>query len=202
MFGFNNTSDLLKQTYMKFTAVFVSLCFCVIISGAQTSTGLLKKMYDRHHDKWHSTLKFDQATERYSNDSLISTATWYETIVYPDLLRIDIGKSHSDNGILFRHDSTYIFRNNKIVKSVASENELIFFLGGLYFMPFDSVTTHFKELNYDLSKYHPSTWKGKPVYVMGATADGERLNQLWIDAEKLVPIRFIKYDNNTKEGLV
>jgi len=156
-------------------------------------------MYNRYHPHWRKSLTFNQTTERYRNDSLISTGTWYETMVYPDLLRIDIGTEKSANGILFRRDSTYRFTNNKITRAVKGENELIFFLGGMYAMSFDKVLTHFADLHYDLSKYHTSTWKGKPVFVLGADNDGDKVNQLWIDQEKLVAVRFIKYDGGTKE---
>jgi hypothetical protein len=164
-----------------------------------SSHDVLSKMYGRYHNTWHKSLKFNQTTQQFRNDSLIKSATWYEQIVYPDLLRIDFGSSKSNSGIIFRHDSTYVFRNNKVVRSARDENELIFFLGGMYFMPFDKVLHHFTALHYDLSKFHVDVWKGKPVYVIGADKEGEKLNQLWIDQEKLVAVRFIKYDNNTKE---
>jgi len=163
------------------------------------STTLLQKMYARYHGHWHQSLSFNQTTERYRNDSLIKSDTWYERIAYPDLLRIDIGKPNSTNGIIFRHDSTYSFRDNKITRAVKNENELIFFLGGLYFSSFDEVLAHFKALNYDLSKFHADTWKGKPVYVIGADKEREKVNQLWIEQERLIPVRFIKYDKDSKE---
>jgi hypothetical protein len=164
-----------------------------------TSQEVLQNMYQRYHAHWRKSLSFNQTTERYRNDSLIKKNTWYETIVYPDLLRIDFDSAKSSSGIIFRHDSTYAFRANKVTRAVRAENELIFFLGGLYAMPFDKVLAHFAGLHYDLSKFHRSLWKGKPVYVLGAGADGDKVNQLWIDQEKLAPVRFIKYDNNTKE---
>ena len=163
------------------------------------STMLLQKMYARYHGKWHSSLSFNQITERYKGDSLVKSDTWYERIAYPDMLRIDIGGTKSGNGIIFRKDSTYLFHNNKITRSLKNENELIFFLGGLYFVPFDDVLAHFKALHYDLSKFHSSVWKGKPAYVIGADKDDEKINQLWIDQDKMIPVRFIKYDDNSKE---
>ncbi len=164
-----------------------------------TSQEVLQSMYQRYHADWRKSLSFKQTTERYRNDSLIKKSTWYEYIVYPDLLRINFDSAKSNEGVIFRHDSTYRFRNNKVIRATRDENELIFFPGGLYAMPFDKVLTHFADLHYDLSKFHSSVWKGKPVYVLGAAVDGDKVNQLWIDQEKLVPVRFIKYDNNTKE---
>ena len=164
-----------------------------------TSQEVLQSMYERYHTDWRKSLSFNQTTERYRNDSLIKKSTWYEYIVYPDLLRINFDSARSSDGVIFRHDSTYRFGNNKVIRATRDENELIFFLGGLYSMPFDKVIAHFADLHYDLSKFHTSVWKGKPVYVLGAAGDGDKVNQLWIDQEKLVPVRFIKYDNNTKE---
>ncbi len=173
--------------------------FSVNAQSNTTSREVLQTMYKRYHGVWHKSLKFNQTTERYRNDSLIKTSTWYENIVYPDLLRIDFDSAKSSNGVIFRHDSTYVFRNNKVARSTKDENELIFFLGGMYALPFDKVLSHFSDLHYDLSKFHASTWKGKPVYVIGDDKDGDKVNQLWIDQDKMVAVRFIKYDNNTKE---
>lgn len=180
-------------------AIILFLLFPFSVHKNVTSQDVLLKMYNRYHNKWHKSLKFNQTTEQFRNDSLIRTATWYEQIVYPDLLRIDFNSAKSSNGVIFRHDSTYVFRNDKVVRSSRDENELIFFLGGMYFIPFDKVLNHFSELHYDLSKYHADTWKGRPVYVIGADNNGDKVNQLWVDQEKLVAVRFIKYDNNTKE---
>lgn len=182
--------------------ILFALLFPVLLFGGSqpnNSDAVLQKMYNRYRNHWHKALTFNQTTEQYRNDTLARTLTWYETIVYPDMLRIDFNKPHSDGGVIFRHDSTYVFAKNKIVRATKDENELIFFLGGMYAMPFGSVEAHFAALHYDLSKFHTSTWKGKPVYVLGADEDGEKVNQLWIDRDKLVAVRFIKYDNKTKE---
>ena len=163
------------------------------------STSLLKKMYAKYHGKWDSSLSFNQTTEMYRNDSLFKTQLWYEHILFPDKLRIDFDSLRSGRGALFRGDSTYVINKNKVVRSVKNENELIFFLGGMYFVTFDQVLAHFKELHYDLGKFHSDIWKGNPVYVIGADKSGEKVNQLWIDQEKLVAVRFIKYDGDSKE---
>src|ERR1700759_4837971 len=126
---------------MKAFIPFLFACFIPVAHKNANSTEVLQSMYARYHGHWHKTLSFNQTTQQYRNDSLKRTATWYEHIVYPDLLRIDFDSLKSGRGVIFRHDSTYAFRNNKIVRSTKDENELIFFLGGLYSMPFDKVLT-------------------------------------------------------------
>nr|WP_294941868.1 hypothetical protein [uncultured Mucilaginibacter sp.] len=163
-----------------------------------SSTAVLEKMYAKYHGKWHTSLAFTQTTQRYRNDTVARTDTWYEHIVYPDRLRIDFGEK-TGNGVIYRGDSSYVFRANKVVRADKAENELIFFLGGMYFKPMDEVLAHFAELKFDLAKFHEDTYNGKPVYVLGADKDGEQVNQLWIDKAKLVAVRYFKYDKNGKE---
>lgn len=184
---------------MKTIAASILLLLCLSARAPQTSVSLLQKMYARYYGKWAKTLSFDQTTERYRNDSLVNSSTWYEYMLYPDKLRIDIGSKNNGNFIIFRADSSYYFKGNKQVRATKDENELTFFLGGMYFVPFGDVKAHFEALHYDLSKFHVSTWKGKPAYVIGANSDNEKVNQLWIDKKDLYAVRFIKYDNNTKE---
>ncbi|TSD63426.1 hypothetical protein FFF34_017705 [Inquilinus sp. KBS0705] len=164
-----------------------------------TSTEVVKKMYNRYHGKWHTSLAFNQTTGRYRNDSLIRTETWHERIIYPDLLRIDFGDETLGNGAIYKGDSLFVFRNHKVLQATKGENELIFFLGGIYFKPYEQVISHFADLHIDLAKFHETTWKGKAVYVLGADADGDKLTQLWIDKDMLVPVRYFKYDKDLKE---
>jgi hypothetical protein len=164
-----------------------------------TSTDVVKKMYSRYHGKWHTSLTFTQTTGRYRNDSLLKTDTWHERIVYPDLLRIDFGNAAEGNGVIYSGDSSFVFRNNKVVRADKAENELIFFLGGMYFKSYEQVISHFAELHIDLAKFYETTWKGKPVYVLGAGTNSDKLTQLWIDKEKLVAVRYFKYEKDFKE---
>jgi outer membrane lipoprotein-sorting protein len=168
------------------------------LPGQPTSTGAIKKMYSRYHGKWHTSLTFTQTTGRYRNDTLLKTDIWHERIVYPDMLRIDFGDEKAGNGIIYRGDSSYLFRNNKVLRATIDENELIFFLGGMYFKTIDQVLAHFNALHFDLAKYHESTWKGKAVYVLGSVNDDEKVTQLWVDKEKLVAVRYFKYDAKGK----
>lgn len=179
---------------MKTTSFII---FLFLLSGNSVST--LHKMYDRYHSHWHKTFHFVQETEQYRNDSLIRKSTWHEVMAYPYNFRIDIGSPADGNGYVCNKDSFWRFKNCKIVGNGTDVNEFVFLLGGMYGYPFDSVTAHFTKLGYALEKFHSSTWKGKPAYVIGANKDNERSNQLWIDKEYLYAVRFIKYTDTVKE---
>jgi len=159
----------------------------------------LQKMHSRYAGKWYKTFTFTQTTEVYRNDSLRRSDTWYEAASFPDKFRIDFGNIDSGNAVLFKGDSAYNFRRGTLRSARKDANDLTFLLGGMYFYPYDQVVTKIKELGYDLSKSHEDLWKGKAVYVIGASADGEKVNQLWIEKDRLIVVRFLKYENNRKE---
>ena len=176
-----------------------SFILLLVVLSPAGSVDVLHNMYDRYHDHWHKTFRFIQETERYRNDSLIRRETWHEAISYPYCFRIDITDPANGNSYICSKDSSWRFKNGHLVGSSAQVNEFVFLLGGMYYYPFDSLLAHFAALGFSLSKYHSSIWKGKPVYVLGADADGERGNQLWIDKEKLVPVRYVRYEDTLKE---
>ena len=125
------------------------------------SKEVLKKMHDRYAGKWYKTFSFNQTTEVYRNDSLKRSETWYENIKFPNDFRIDFGNPDSGNAVIFKNDSSYLFRNAQKVSVRPDEDDLLFLLGGMYFYPFDEVTAKMKSFGYNLDKFHEDTWKGK-----------------------------------------
>ena len=185
---------------MKKIALAISFfIFAASLVKADDGRDVLKKMYKRYNGKWYKTFSFNQTTERYRNDSLASTSTWYENIKFPNDFRIDFGNPDSGNAVIFKNDSSYLFRNSKRANARPDENDLVFLLGGMYFYPFDSVLSKMKKLGYNLDKFHEDVWKGKPVYVIGAGKGEDSVSQLWIDKENLNLVRMIKFDRNEKE---
>jgi outer membrane lipoprotein-sorting protein len=183
------------------------LTFSVIILfsfiAPKTGEDVVKMMYSKYAGKWHRTLTFKQKTERYRNDSLISTQTWHEAMLAPDKLRIDIEPLEKGNSIIFRGDSTYNFRNGQLRSANKDENDLIFLLGGLYFYTWDNALTKLKSLGYDLTKTYETEWKGKPVYVIGTTDKADvNSNQLWVDKKDLYLVRMIEKARGTTEECI
>lgn len=183
---------------MKLSILLLPLLI-IFQTGELTSEQVLKQMYDRYTNKWYRTLTFTQTTESYKNDSLVKTAIWKEAIMFPDKFRIDFGDLKNGDAVIFRNDSAYNFKKGKLSNARIDKDDLTFLLGGLYFYPFNEVLIKMKSLHYDLDKFHADTWKGRAVYVIGANTNEEKFNQVWIDKEKLILVRFIKFDDNTKE---
>jgi len=189
---------------MKLRSGIALLTIIALLSFKKAGNGeaILRMMYNKYAGKWHSGLTFKQTTEVYRNDSLKRTQTWREAILYPDKLRIDIEPIAGSNTIFFRGDSTYRITNGQLKSAVKNENDLIFLLGGLYFMPFDKTIAKLKDLGYDVSKLHEDSWKGQPVYVIGATTNDEKVSQLWIDKKNLFLVRMLEYKKDSKEEAI
>lgn len=156
-------------------------------------------MYRRYAGKWMHSFTFDQTTRMYRNDSLVKTAIWHEAIVYPDKFRIDFGDTKNGDAAIFTKDSVYSFKNGKLAHATLNDDNLTFILGGMYFYTFDTVKAMLAKMHYDLNKFCESRLNDQPVYVIGANDTVEKTNQLWIDKENLLTIKFINYNHGEKE---
>lgn len=185
----------MKKLFIAIVILFIASSFI----NPPSSKEILKKMHDRYAGKWYKIFSFNQTTEIYRNDSLKRSETWYENIKFPGDFRIDFGNPDSGNAVIFKNDSSYLFRKSQKAVVRPDNDDLLFLLGGMYFYPFDEVAAKMKSFGYDLDKFHEDTWKGKPVYVIGAFNNQDSINQIWIEKENFSPVRLIKYVDNTKE---
>jgi len=183
----------------KLFASIVIIFIATSLINPPGSREVLKIMHDRYGGKWYKTFSFNQTTEIYRNDSLKRTETWYENIKFPNDFRIDFGNPGNGNAVIFKNDSSYLFKNSERTGVRLNDDDLLFLLGGMYFYPFDSVLIKMKSFGYDLNKFHENVWKGMPVYVVGANKNQDSVNQIWIEKENFSPVRLLKYENNTKE---
>ena len=187
---------------LNITLLATLLCISTSMVFSQGSPEAIKKMHDRYYGKWRPALTFTQTTGFYKNDSLQRTETWYEHIVYTKNFRIDFGHPDSDKAVIYKNDSSFLFRNAVLVRARAEENELLFLLGGMYFYPLDTVLTKLNLYGYDLKKFHETKWNDQPVFVIGAANEEESVNQLWFGKENFNLVRMIRYENNNKQEAI
>ncbi len=180
----------------------IMMSFSFSTNEKLTGEKILQKMYKRYAGKWFRNYTFSQITENYKNDSLIKTLPWHETIVYPDYFRMTFGEPKEGNAIIYIKDSSFLFRKGKLVQKSLRTEDITFLLGGMYFIAFDSVKPKMIREGFDVSKAHESTWQGKKMYVIGSITDEEKRNQLWIDKEKLIVVRFVKYLPSMKQEAI
>jgi hypothetical protein len=192
------TCYLSLMLYTVRSVLLILILCCWNIASGVTGEDIIRKMYKRYNGKWHPTLSFTQTTEFYSNDSLTGTQTWYEVIKYPVLFRMDFGDTTSGNFAIYRSDSVYRYKDKKQVRAAADVNDLIFLLGGMYFYPYDLAVKRFSEIDIDLSKSYTTQMNGRGVYVLGANSDTDTTAQVWIEKERLILLRHIRYQKGDK----
>lgn len=184
---------------------FVSILITVLnlLSPSKNGEEVLNEMHARFSGKWYKTFTFTQETQHYRNDSLVRTSTWHEFIVFPGKFRIDIGEAKDSNAVIYLNDSVFSFRKGKLVRRDYNADNLTFLLGGMYFLSLDSVKRKMTKDGYDLSKGYETKWKERRVYVIGAANAEDKSNQIWVDAEHLYIVKFVKFvDGEKEEGIL
>lgn len=167
------------------------VCFSTVIQ-AQAGEQYVKKMHARYADNWYKTLRFTQDTEIYRNDSIIRKNVWFEVARFPHELRIDIDSVSGGNKIIYKKDSTYRIRKHRIQSVAVDPNPFVFFLGGMYMLPFDSVVASLTRNGYNLALGAETMWQGRKTLIVGAGNDKDLTsNQFWVDAENMHIVRVL-----------
>jgi outer membrane lipoprotein-sorting protein len=149
---------------------------------------LVTRMRERYAGKWYRTLTFTQKTTLPDGKVEI----WYEALELPGKLRIDIAPLDSGKTLLFRNDSLYVFEQKKLKASQPLVHPLMVLGFDVYQSPVSETVRKLKDLKFDLSKVHETTWKGRPTYVVGAAPQDTTSPQFWIDAERLYFVRSLE----------
>jgi outer membrane lipoprotein-sorting protein len=160
--------------------------------------GLVKAMHAAASEAHYNDYTFIQTTIRYEEDgSVRDTMTWYEAVSYPDRFRIDFGDPSRKTAVIYRNDSSYFFREGELVRSRQEYNPFLLLEGGLKCYKLKQVLRRMKTYGYDLGQFREDEWQGKPVFVVGAkNAEDLRSKQVWVEQERLIPIRRIDPQEN------
>jgi len=149
---------------------------------------LVAAMHGRYQGSWYRSLTFVQ---RVVWGDGRPEGEWWEAMLIPGQLRIDIAPVDSGNGVVYRGDSLYRF-NRKAVQASKGANPLLILGFDVYGQPPGTTAKVLGEQGFDLSQLRTDTWQGRPAYVVGAPD-----HQFWIDRERLLFVRLI---NKTPSG--
>lgn len=158
----------------------------------KTSEDLLRAMQKHYNGRWYKNVTFTQKTTEYQPDGTSKSSIWYEAIAVPGKLRIDFDPIKDANGILFAGDTLYEIKGGKVEKSQPLVHPLLLLGFDAYFLPVTETMTKLKNLGFDLSILREDTWRGRPVYVVGAKAGDTHSAQFWIDKERLYFVRMLR----------
>jgi len=152
--------------------------------------GVLERMHTAYAGRWYTSIAFVQKTTLVRAAGQRDTATWYESLKGPDLLRIDLGDPAAGRGAMFTAESTFVFRDGRLARSGAEGNPFLPVVMGVYLQPVDATVRGATHHGFDLAKAYTTTWEGRPVYVVGAASAADSSSaQFWVDVDRLIVVR-------------
>lgn len=178
----------------------VMACGCAGTAGwgqeLRDGAAVLKAMHDRYANDWYETLTFQQESVTHNADGTDKSEIWYEALMLPGKLRIDIGQTNSGNGTLVADGALTRFKNNEVTSSRPFVHMLLVLGFDVYRQKAEITIEQVKEQGFDFSKVHEDTWEGRPVYVVGAEQGDLKSKQFWVEKDKLLFVRLIQPDEH------
>lgn len=167
-------------------------------SANPTGEEIIRAMHDRYAGHWYEHVTFIQRTTYYNPASAAvdSARVWYESLALGGNLRIDIAPLDAGNAMIFRNDSIYVFRDGQMTYGGPTVHYLLVLGFDVYEYDPEETIAKLTALGFDLTKGYETRWQGRDVAVVGASSADDRSNQFWIDTERMVYVRSLRYNPN------
>jgi outer membrane lipoprotein-sorting protein len=162
---------------------------------------VLTAMHDRYANNWYDTLTFQQDSVTHNADGTDKTEIWYEALLLPGKLRIDIGKPNSGNGTLVADGTLTRFQNNEVTSSRPFLHMLLVLGFDVYRQEPGTTIKQAQGQGFDLTKVHDDTWEGRPVCVVGAGKGDLKSKQFWVAKDRLLFVRLIQPDERDQSRM-
>lgn len=175
--------------------IFLGITGLAVAQKISNGEDLLHAMHDRYAKTWYRTLTFTQKSTTFNPDGTTKVETWYEALLLPAKLRIDIGPAQDQNAALIVNETLYAFRAGKLTTTRPYANILLILGFDVYGQDPQRTIDIVKKEGFDLSKIHEDTWEGKPAYVVGANKGDLTSKQFWIEKDRLLFVRVIQPDH-------
>lgn len=167
-----------------------------------SGTGVVKAMHDLYGGKFLKTMSFLQNNTAYTSTGQEQHSQWYEHIEVPGKLRIAFLPATQRSGLVQVGEKVASFDNGIRVDFRPSVNPVLLLTADVYAAPVPIIMRGLDSLNVDTEVIHTDEWQDRPVYVIGAKAGDSTSNQMWIDADKLLLLRFIQRGKSTEHPVV
>src|SRR3954468_15092582 len=163
-------------------------------SSARLTSGaaVVRGMHDLYAGKYLKTMSFLQNNTAYTTTGQEQHSQWYEHIEVPGKLRIAFLPATQRSGLVQVDDNVASFDNGIRVDFRPSVNPLLLLTADVYAASLPTIMRELDSLHVDTELIRTDEWDGHPVYVVGAKAGDSTSNQMWVDAERLLLLRFIQ----------
>lgn len=167
-----------------------------------SGSGLVKAMHDLYDGKYLKTMSFLQNNTAYTRTGQEQKSQWYEHIEIPGKLRIAFLPATTRSGLVQVGDRVASFDNGIRVDFRPSVNPLLLLTADVYAAPVTTIIRGLDSLHVDQEIIRSDEWEGRPVYVVGAKAGDSTSNQMWVDAGRMVLLRFIQRNKTGERTII
>jgi len=176
---------------MKKLSVVVFLVSLTFARGQEIRDGeaVLRAMHDRYKASWYDTVTFTQKSTTYNPDGTTKVETWYEALLLPGKLRIDIGPPTNGNGYVLADGNVTILKDGKVSATRPLVNMLLVLGFDVYRQEPQTTIDIVKAQGYDLTKLREDVWDGHSGYVVGAVKGDLQARQFWVQKDTLLFVR-------------
>jgi hypothetical protein len=157
---------------------------------------LARAIHDRYAANAPRNVTFVQKTTVILSSGSQIVQTWNTAGELPGRWRVETDPS-SKNGSLYLGDSTYVFAGGKLAKADTGINEILSIAFDVFSQPATKSEAMLRRMGIDGTKLHEGTWRGAVVYVLGAVRGDTNTKQLWVERDRLIPVRLLE---NARQG--
>jgi hypothetical protein len=167
-----------------------------------SGSGVVKAMHELYAGKFVKTMSFLQNNTAYTSTGQEQHSQWYKHLEVPGKLRIAFLPATQRSGLVQVGDKVASFDNGIRVDFRPSVNPVLLLTADVYAAPVPTIMRGLDSLSVDAEVIHTDEWEGRPVYVIGAKAGDSTSNQMWIDADNLVLLRFIQHGKSADHPMI
>jgi hypothetical protein len=157
-----------------------------------SGAAVVRGMHELYAGKYLKTISFLQNNTVYTTTGQEQHSQWYEHIEVPGKMRIAFLPASQRSGLVQVEDKVASFDNGIRVDFRPSVNALLVLTSDVYAAPISQIMRELDSLDVDTDVIRNDEWEGHPVYVVGAKAGDTTSNQMWVDADRLLLLRFIQ----------
>jgi hypothetical protein len=185
------------RTILFMTAVLAFTCTGIAsrdarAEGFASGEALIRTMHARYVGKWYSKLRIEQEVIHYRDGQPERREIWNELLEFPGKVRSTIGDSKDGNAEIYLHDTAYYIEDGKLARERKAVHTILLLGFDVYVQPPEKTIQTVAGDGMDLDVIREDSWKGQPVWVVGAREGDQTTPQFWIEKERLVLVRTIR----------
>lgn len=155
-----------------------------------TGADVVERMRRAHGDSVPRALSFVQANTVYLASGQVQQQ-WRVLVAPPGRMRMDYVPLSTRTGYLYLGSTVHAFQSGRRSATTAEVNPTLLAAFGLYAHPAEVSSRLLDSLGVKAGAVRRDTLAGRPAWVVGAASGDLSADQLWVDAERWVPLRVI-----------